>query len=166
MPFRSLPQALLQRISGGCECIRRNARLVALDGRMRVNCNLQQTPSPTVFVLDTFIGSTVVMRPGHSPAARRREMKKSVPYIIAAALAVGLVSAAQAHVSVGIGLGIPVAPAYPVAAYAPPPVVYAPPPAIYAPPPVVVGGYYGYGYGYPYWHHGYYRGGYRHYHRR
>ena len=69
----------------------------------------------------------------------------------------------------GIGIGIPVAPAYPVYAapvYAPPPppVVYAPPPVVYAPPPaVVVGGYYGR----PYWHHGYYRGYYGHgYYRR
>jgi hypothetical protein len=111
----------------------------------------------------------IVMRRGNQPAARRREVNKSVPYIVAAALTVGLVSAAEAHVSVGIGLGVPVAPAYPVVGYAPPPVVYAPPPpvvyappppVVYAPPPVVVGGYYGY-YGRPYWHHGYYRG-YRH----
>lgn len=103
-------------------------------------------------------------------------MKKSVPYIVAAVLAVGMVSAAEAHVSVGIDLGVPIAPAYPVVAappvaYAPPPVVYAPPPVVYAPPPaVVVGGYYGY----PYYHHGYYHGyyhggyyrGYGHYYRR
>jgi len=108
------------------------------------------------------------MRPG-SASREEREVNKRVPYIVAAALAVGLVGAADAHVSVGIGLGFPVAPAYPVVAappvaYAPPPVVYAPPVA-YAPPPVVVGGYYGYyGYGHPYWHHRYYRG-YRHYRR-
>ena len=85
-------------------------------------------------------------------AARRREVKKTVPFIVAAALGVGFVSAAQAHVSVGIGIGIPVAPVYPV--YAAP--VYAPPPA------VVYGGYGGYGYyGHPYWRHGgYYRHGY------
>ena len=97
-------------------------------------------------------------------------MNKSVPYIVAAALAVGLVSAADAHVSVGIGLGLPVAPAYPVVAappvaYAPPPVVYAPPPVVYAPPPAVVVGGYGY-YGRPYWHHGYYRGYGRYHHYR
>ncbi|HEY1610980.1 MAG TPA: hypothetical protein VGG24_17065 [Paraburkholderia sp.] len=101
-------------------------------------------------------------------------MKKSVPYIVAAALAVGMVSAAEAHVSLGINLGVPIAPAYPVVvappvAYAPPPVVYAPPPAVYAPPPAVVVGYGGY-YGYPYYRHGYYRGGYHrgygHYYRR
>ncbi|MDR9257540.1 hypothetical protein FEP14_04089 [Burkholderia multivorans] len=68
--------------------------------------------------------------------------------------------------SIGVGIGVPVAPAYPVYAppppvyYAPPPppVVYAPAPAYYAPPAVVVGGYYGR----PYWHrgwghHGYWR---------
>ncbi|HWT35230.1 MAG TPA: hypothetical protein VN289_03065 [Paraburkholderia sp.] len=83
---------------------------------------------------------------------------------IAAMLGVGLVSAAQAHVFVGVGIApvvapvvapmVPVVPVAPV--YAPaPPVYYAPPPPVYA-PPVVVGywghphwgyrGYYGYGY--------------------
>ena len=56
---------------------------------------------------------------------------------------------AQAHVSVGIGIGLP-------GYYAPPPVYYAPPPPVYyAPPPPV---YYGpppppVYYGGPYWHH-------------
>lgn len=56
------------------------------------------------------------------------------PLAIALALVGGLtvigVSAAQARVFVGIGLGVP-GPFY----YAPPPVVYAPPPVVYAAPP-------------------------------
>jgi len=97
--------------------------------------------------------------------ARRIEVKKIVPFVVAGALGLGLAGAAEAHVSVGIGIGVPIAPAYPVYA-APPPVYYAPPPppvyapVVVAPPPVVVGGYYGYGR--PYYHHGYYRG---YYHR-
>lgn len=95
-------------------------------------------------------------------------MKKIIAFVVAATLGVGLTTAAEAHVSVGIDLGVPIAPAYPVYA-APPPVVYAPPPpvvyaapppVVYA-PPVVVGGYYGYGR--PYYHgyyHGYYGRGY------
>ena len=82
---------------------------------------------------------------------------------VAALLGLGLVSAAQAHVFVGVGIApvVPVVPVVPVMTaapvvpvYAPPPVYYAPPP-VYA-PPVVVGywghprwgyrGYYGYGY--------------------
>ncbi|MDB5785113.1 hypothetical protein [Caballeronia mineralivorans] len=87
---------------------------------------------------------------------------------VAAALSVGLVSVAEAHVFVGFGIGVPMAPmvpmvpvvpVVPVPVYAPPPapVYYAPPPLVYAPPVVV--GYYGhprwgyqhYGYGYGYW---------------
>jgi hypothetical protein len=77
---------------------------------------------------------------------------------VAALLGLGLVSAAQAHVFVGVGIGpvVPVVSVAPLPVYAPPPpVYYAPPPAVYA-PPVVVGywghphyayrGYYGYGY--------------------
>jgi len=102
--------------------------------------------------------------------ARRREVKKIVPFVVAAALGLGLAGVAEAHVSVGIGIGVPIAPAYPVYA-APPPVYYAPPPppvyapVVVAPPPVIVGGYYGYGR--PYYRHGYYRGYYGHgYYRR
>ncbi|WP_153101181.1 hypothetical protein [Paraburkholderia hayleyella] len=81
-------------------------------------------------------------------------MRKLVPYFVASMLGASLVSTAQAHVSLDIGIGLPFAPAYPV--YAPPPRVYyaPPPPVVYAPPPVVVGGYYGYGR--PYWRRGYY----------
>jgi hypothetical protein len=52
---------------------------------------------------------------------------------------------AGGHVSLSLGVGIPVAgygyaaPAY----YGPPPVVYAPPVPVYAPAPVYYGGYYG-----------------------
>lgn len=50
----------------------------------------------------------------------------------AAALAVLAVpQMASAHVSVGIGFGVPVAPVY----VAPAPVYYPPPPVYYAPPP-------------------------------
>ncbi|MEM5342792.1 hypothetical protein [Paraburkholderia azotifigens] len=80
---------------------------------------------------------------------------------VAAVPGLGLVSAAQAHVFVGVGIAPVVAPVVPVVPMAPvvpvyappPPVVYAPPPPVYA-PPVVVGywgrphwgyrGYYGY----------------------
>ncbi|CAB3774803.1 hypothetical protein [Paraburkholderia humisilvae] len=80
-------------------------------------------------------------------------MKKIVPFIVAAALGADLTSAAQAHVSVGIHIGVPVYPAYGALAY------YPPPPFVYAPPVV---GYYGYrGYYRPHYHryyrHGYYR---------
>jgi hypothetical protein len=120
------------------------------------------------FSLDWYQGCRYAAH-GHDVPLWRKQMKKIVPFVVAAALGVGLTTAAQAHVSVGIGIGVPVAPAYPVYAapayYPPPPVVYAPPPVVYA-PPVVVGGYYGYhGYyrGGPYYRHGYYgRGYYRH----
>lgn len=79
---------------------------------------------------------------------------------VAAVLGVGLVSAAQAHVFVDVGVGLPVAPvaavvpAVPVAplpVYAPPPPMYYAPAPVYVPPPVVVGYW-----GHPHW-------GYRHY---
>ena len=84
-------------------------------------------------------------------------MKKIVPFMFAAALGLGVVTSAQAHVFVGVGFAGPVYPAY-----VPPP-VYVPPPAVYyAPPPVyrapVVVGYYGHPYYYPHyygWHRGY-----------
>ncbi|CAH2797280.1 MAG: Putative transmembrane protein [uncultured Caballeronia sp.] len=89
-------------------------------------------------------------------------MKKLGGFLVAGALGVGLVSAVQAHVSVGVGFGVP---AYPVYVAPPQPVYVALPPVVYAPPPAVVVGGYGYGgygyYGRPYWrhHHGYYRHG-------
>jgi hypothetical protein len=56
------------------------------------------------------------------------------PLAIALALVGGLtligVSAAEARIFVGVGIGVP-GPVY----YAPPPVVYAPPPVVYAAPP-------------------------------
>jgi hypothetical protein len=101
-------------------------------------------------------------------AARRTKVKKLGGLLVAGALGVGLVGAAQAHVSIGVGIGVPAYPVYaapPAPVYmAPPQPVYVapPPPVVYAPPPaVVVGGYGGYGYyGRPYYrHHGYYRHG-------
>jgi hypothetical protein len=86
------------------------------------------------------------------------KVRKIVPFIVAASLGAGLVGAAQAHVSVGIGIGVPAYPVYAAPVYVappPPPVVYQPP-VVYAPPPVVVGGYYGR----PYWNRGYYGRGY------
>ena len=52
---------------------------------------------------------------------------------VAAALGVGLVSCAQAHVFVGIGVGL--APAYPVVPMVPAAPVYVAPPVYYAAPP-------------------------------
>lgn len=80
-------------------------------------------------------------------------MKVLSQLVVAAALGVGLVSCAEAHVFVGVGVGVPVFPVVP--AYVPPPVYYAPPPP---PPPVytapVVIGYYGH----PHWYPPYYGG--------
>jgi hypothetical protein len=92
-------------------------------------------------------------------------MKGIRQVVVATALSVGLVSVAQAHVFVGVGIGVPAmpivaaVPVAPVPIYAPPPtpVYYAPPPPVYVRPVVV--GYYGhphwgyrpYGYGYAYW---------------
>jgi hypothetical protein len=94
---------------------------------------------------------------------KENNMKGIRHVAVAALLGLGLVSAAQAHVFVGVGMApvVPVVPVVPIVqaapvlpVYAPPPVYYAPPP-VYA-PPVVVGywghphwgyrGYYGYGY--------------------
>jgi hypothetical protein len=74
-------------------------------------------------------------------------IRRNVLWIVgAAALAVLAVpQMASAHVSVGIGFGVPVAPVYvapaPVYYPPPPPVYYAPPPppAYYAPAPVYYG---------------------------
>lgn len=91
-------------------------------------------------------------------------MKKLGSVLVAGALGVGFMSAAQAHVSIGVGIGVPAYPVYaappaPVYVAPPPPVYVAPPPVVYAPPPPVVYGGYGY-YGRPYHrHHGYYRHG-------
>jgi hypothetical protein len=92
-------------------------------------------------------------------------MKIIPQLVVATVLAVGLVRCADAHISIGVGIGVPMFPA-PVAVmpaapvYVAPPVYYAPPP----PPPVYtapVVGYYGppvvypryyAGYGYGYWH--------------
>lgn len=92
-------------------------------------------------------------------------MKKIVPFLVGAAALLGIATAAQAHVSIGVGIGIPgpvyAAPAYAAPVYAPPPVVYAPPPpVIYAPPPPVVYAppvYYRPWYPHRHWHGGYYR---------
>jgi hypothetical protein len=102
-----------------------------------------------------------------APEVKENKMKAIRQAALAVALSVGLVSAAEAHVFVGFGVGVPMAPMVaavpiaPVPVYAPPPppVYYAPPPPMYA-PPVVVGYYghprgwyrhYGYGYRYGYW---------------
>jgi hypothetical protein len=84
---------------------------------------------------------------------------------VAALLVAGTIGVAQAHVFVGVGVGLPAFPVAPVVAVAPvpvpvyaPPPVYVPPPVYYAPPPapVVVGGYWGA----PRWPHRYYGYGY------
>jgi hypothetical protein len=87
----------------------------------------------------------------------------------AALLGLGMVSAAQAHVFVGVGVGMPVVPVVPVApvvpalpvtavpVYAPPPPVYYLPPTVYAPPVVV--SYWGHPHGW--WSDRYYGYGYR-----
>jgi hypothetical protein len=100
-----------------------------------------------------------------APEVKEKKMKAIQQAIVAAALSVGLVSVAEAHVFVGFGITAPAiplvaaVPVAPVPVYAPPPVpaYYAPPPPVYVPPVVV--GYYGhpggwyrhYGYGYAYW---------------
>jgi hypothetical protein len=103
-----------------------------------------------------------------APELKENKMKGIRQVVVAAVLSVGLVSVAEAHVFVGVGIGLPVMPVMPMVAavpvapmpvYAPPPapVYYAPPPPVYVPPVVV--GYYGhprgwyrhYGYGYGYW---------------
>jgi hypothetical protein len=60
---------------------------------------------------------------------------------VAATLSVGLVSVAEAHVFVGVGIGVPVVPVMPMLPVAPlpvsapiSPIYYAPPPLVYAPP--------------------------------
>jgi hypothetical protein len=85
---------------------------------------------------------------------------KVIPKLaVAALLGAGLVSCAQAHVSIGIGVGVsapayPVMPVVPIApAYVAPPVYYAPPPPPVYTAPVVMGYY-----GYPRWNTGYYAG--------
>ncbi|HVE06677.1 MAG TPA: hypothetical protein VNE00_05425 [Paraburkholderia sp.] len=92
-------------------------------------------------------------------------MKGIRQIVVGAALAGGLISCAQAHVFVGVGIApvapiVPVVPVVPVGAvpvYAPPPPVYYGPPPVYAAPPMVVGGYWGHPhgyyryYGYRYW---------------
>jgi len=93
-------------------------------------------------------------------------MKGIRQVIVGAVLAGGLISCAQAHVFVGVGVGmapvmpmVPVAPMVPVPVYAPPPpVYYGPPPPVYVAPPVVIGGYWGHPHGY---YRGYYGYGYR-----
>jgi hypothetical protein len=101
-----------------------------------------------------------------APEVKEKKMKAIRQAVVAAALSVGLVSVAEAHVFVGFGITAPVMPVVPVVTavpvvpvpvYAPPPAYYAPPPPAYVPPVVV--GYYGqprwgyrhYGYGYAYW---------------
>lgn len=96
-------------------------------------------------------------------------MKQRVPLIVATVFALAGANVAQAHVSIGIGFGFPIAPTYPVypsyyapppvVTYAPPPVVYVPPPVYYPPPRVTIGGYWGPSY--PYWR-GHSYGRYRH----
>jgi len=57
-------------------------------------------------------------------------MKKIAALIAAGICAAGIANVAQAHVSIGIGIGFP-------GYYAPAPVYVAPPPVVYAAPPVV-----------------------------
>jgi hypothetical protein len=105
----------------------------------------------------------------HQPTSVERsgeqDMKVIPQLVVAAALSIGLVSCAQAHVSFGVSVGV--APVFPVMSavpvYAPPPVYYAPPappvpvytPPVavgyYAPPPAYPAYYGGWNYGYGYW---------------
>jgi hypothetical protein len=97
---------------------------------------------------------------------KEQKVKTINQILVCAALSGGLVGVAQAHVFVGVGVGIPVAPMYvPPPVYVAPP-VYAAPPVYYAPPPprvvyapAVAVGWYGRPAYYPgyyrHWHHGY-----------
>jgi hypothetical protein len=93
----------------------------------------------------------------------------TVSGLLLAVASVGWASKAEARTFVSVGIGVPVmvAPAYPPPpVYAPPPVAYAPPPAYVAAPPVyyagpayypapaygAVGFFYGHGYGHRHWH--------------
>lgn len=69
-------------------------------------------------------------------------MKTTRSLIITAALATGLLLPAisQAHVSVSIGVGLPVVPVYAAPVYAAPPVMVAPAPVVVEAAPVVYGG--------------------------
>ena len=94
---------------------------------------------------------------------------KRIGYVAAAVLlGMGLIRSAQAHVFVGVNVGMPVVPVAPVvmapvvpvapvAVYAPPVAYYAPPP-VYA-PPVAVGYWGGWG-GHPGWGYRRYAAGY------
>lgn len=92
-------------------------------------------------------------------AARKAGLSLAAATALLAVGAMETPALAHSHVSIGIGLGFPVYPAYgygyrphyahpyypryyrphyaPRVIYAPPPVVYAPPPVIYAAPPVI-----------------------------
>jgi hypothetical protein len=83
-----------------------------------------------------------------SPVVRSKRTKRSLAMALVPASLLLAVPAAQAHVGVGLSLGVPLV-------VAPPLVVVAPPPYSYAPPPVY---YYAPGYGY-FW---YDRFGHRH----
>jgi hypothetical protein len=116
----------------------------------------------------------VISRHVNGSLGEEKKVKKIVPFLVAATVGAGFVNAAQAHVTVGVGIGVPAYPVYaapPPVYYAPPPApviyaqppVYAAPPVVYGPPPVVVGGYYGrpsYWRGYPAGYGYGYRGGY------
>jgi hypothetical protein len=92
---------------------------------------------------------------------REYEMKIIRHLAVAVALGCGLVSCAEAHVFVGVGISAPALPVVPltpvVAVYAPPPVYYAPPPPPVYTAPVVVG-YYGQPRWYPRYHGGWHYG--------
>ncbi|SAK51557.1 hypothetical protein AWB77_01320 [Caballeronia fortuita] len=94
-------------------------------------------------------------------------MKKIGYVAVATVLGIGIVGSAQAHVFVGVNVGmpmvpvapyapvVPVAPFTPVPVYAPPVAYYAPPPPVYAPSVAVA--YWG---GHPGWGYRRYAGGY------
>jgi hypothetical protein len=80
----------------------------------------------------------------------RRTMMRKIGYVaVATALGIGCVSAAQAHVFVGMSVGMPVVPVMPTVPVVPvaPVTIYAPASPYYAPPPVyappVAVGYWG-----------------------
>jgi len=92
--------------------------------------------------------------PGAPKLQVMKMIRRNVLWIAGAAVLAVLAvpQMASAHVSVGIGLGVPVAPVYVAPApvyYPPPPPAYypPPPPAYYAPPAPVYYGPPAYGYG-------------------
>jgi hypothetical protein len=138
----------MKRASCRSACLSNQSRIAALAHSLLI---LLRHP-----VFDGRAFSAPSFPPGAEVDERGGDMKKIVPLLAAAALGLGLSGAVQAHVFIGVGVGVPAVPAWqvygpPVAYYPPPPVLYAPPPrpVIYAPAPPVVAGYYPRRYYYP-----------------